>query len=66
MKALKDKTEQELTKLLADKREALRTYRFNMAGTKAKNLKEGRTLRREIAQIMTQLSAKPASKKVAA
>lgn len=56
MKELINKTEKELTQLLKDKREALRTFRFAMAGSKTKNLREGRGLRKEIAQILTLLN----------
>jgi ribosomal protein L29 len=56
MKELINKTEKELAQLLKDKREALRTFRFAMAGSKTKNLREGRGLRKEIAQILTLLN----------
>ncbi|MEY4747621.1 MAG: hypothetical protein RLZZ416_670 [Candidatus Parcubacteria bacterium] len=45
----------ELRKLVADKREALRVSRFGGAGTRARNTREGRNLRKEIAQILTEL-----------
>ena len=45
----------ELQKLVADKREALRVFRFEGAGSRARNVREGRNLRREIAQILTEL-----------
>jgi len=45
----------ELKKLLSDKREALRTFRFQSAGTHARNVREGRSIRKEIAQIMTEI-----------
>lgn len=48
----------ELQKMLADKREALRTFRFGGAGTRARNVREGRNLRKEIAQILTELRAR--------
>ena len=48
----------ELQKLVADKREALRTFRFEGAGSRTRNVREGRGLRREIAQILTQLRAR--------
>lgn len=56
MKDLIKKTEKELKALLAEKREALRTFRFAMSGGKTKNLKEGAKLKKEIAQIMTILN----------
>lgn len=45
----------ELQKLIADKREALRVFRFGGAGSRTRNVREGRTVRREIAQILTEL-----------
>ncbi|MDR3571929.1 MAG: 50S ribosomal protein L29 [Candidatus Pacebacteria bacterium] len=45
----------ELKKALADKREALRSFRFGGAGSRNRNVREGRNLRKEIAQILTVL-----------
>ncbi|HTR18633.1 MAG TPA: 50S ribosomal protein L29 [Candidatus Paceibacterota bacterium] len=45
----------ELQKTLADKREALRSFRFGGAGSRSRNVREGRNLRKEIAQILTEL-----------
>ncbi len=45
----------ELQKLVADKRESLRAFRFGAAGTRARNTREGRMLRKEIAQVLTEL-----------
>ena len=56
MKELIKKTEKELKALLIEKKEALRVFRFAMSGSKTKNLKEGRSLKKEIAQIMTILN----------
>lgn len=56
MKELKKKTEKELEKMLNDKREALRVFRFGMSGSKLKNVKEGHNLRVEIARILTTLN----------
>ncbi len=55
---LKNKTAEELTKLLGEKREGLRSFRFGTTGAGAKNVKEGANLRREIARIMTELSSR--------
>ncbi len=52
----KGKTRSELERLIADKREALRVFRFAMAGSKTKNVKEGKAARKEIARILTELS----------
>jgi ribosomal protein L29 len=57
MKEFSNKTKIELQTLLSEKRQGLRKFRFDMTGGKAKNVKEGRTLRREIATIMTFLNS---------
>ncbi|KKW25027.1 MAG: hypothetical protein UY70_C0031G0016 [Candidatus Kaiserbacteria bacterium GW2011_GWB1_52_6] len=48
----------DLQKLLVDKRERLRVFRFGGAGSRSRNVREGRTLRKEIAQILTELRAR--------
>lgn len=56
MKELINKTEKELAVLLKEKKEALRVFRFALAGGKVKNLKEGQNLKKDIARIMTLLN----------
>ena len=56
-KDIKLKTVADLHKLVADKREALRVFRFGAAGSKAKNVKEGKMIRKDIARILTFLQA---------
>jgi len=51
-------SEEDIRKLVADKREALRTFRFGGAGSRTRNVREGRNLRKEIAQLLTELSAR--------
>lgn len=51
----------ELKKTLTDKQEALRAFRFGGAGSRSRNVREGRELRREIARIMTELRAREIS-----
>lgn len=48
----------DLQKLLAEKREALRLFRFGISGSKLKNVKEGKGLRKEIARILTELNSR--------
>lgn len=55
---LKEHTVEDLTKLVADKREELRALRFNVAGSKTRNVKLARSLRKEIARALTALSAR--------
>lgn len=51
----------ELQKQVADKREALRVFRFGGAGSRTRDVRAGRTLRREIAQALTELRARQLS-----
>ncbi len=57
MKDLIKKTKIELEDTLTEKREALRKFRFGVSGSKIKNTKEGHNLRKEIARILTVISA---------
>lgn len=49
------KKAEELTKLLGEKRVALHTFHFGVSGSKTRNVREGRGLRRDIARILTAL-----------
>lgn len=49
------KTKEELNHLAAEHREQLRAFRFAMAGSKTKNVKEGKTLRKDISRILTEM-----------
>ena len=55
---LHKQTTAELGKLLADKRESLRAWRFGLVGSKVKNMKEGQATRKDIARILTALNKK--------
>lgn len=56
MSEFKDKNPKDLLKSLNEKRNALQDFRFGMSGGKTKNVKEGRTLRKDIARIQTELT----------
>ena len=56
-KEITNKTNADLKKLLADKRESLRVFRFGGAGAKTKNVREGRAIRKDVARILTILNA---------
>ncbi len=53
--AEKIKTKEELHKELREKHEALKNFRFGIAGSKVRNVREGRNLRKDIARIETVL-----------
>jgi len=58
MKEIRNKNESDLKKMLKEKRESLRDFRFAGAGGRTRNVREGRSLRREIAQVLTALNEK--------
>ena len=55
MDDLKKATPENLKKSLADMREQLRTFRFEGEGSRRRNVREGRNLRRDVARILTEL-----------
>ena len=58
MPEFKSKKTEDLAKILSEKREALRMFRFGLSGSKVKNLKEGKSLRRDIARILTEITGR--------
>jgi ribosomal protein L29 len=56
MKDITNKTRADLAKLVSDKREGLRVFRFGASGAKTKNVKEGRAIRKDIARILTAMA----------
>lgn len=54
-KDIQKKNKSELENLYAENVVLLRNFRFGMAHSKSRNLKEGRNLRKEIARIKTEL-----------
>jgi ribosomal protein L29 len=46
----------DLNKLVLSKREELRVLRFSVAGSKNRNVKQAKTLRKEIARALTELN----------
>ena len=63
-KELSTKDGKDLEKLILEKRKALRLFRFGVAGSRAKNVKEGRNLKKEIAQILTEVNARTRAKRI--
>lgn len=49
-------SKEELIKLAQDKREELRVLRFGVAGSKNRNVKAARGLRKEVARALTALN----------
>lgn len=57
-KELQKKKDQDLFKLLKDKQESLREFRFGVSGGGSNNTSQARNLRREIARILTELNSR--------
>ncbi len=53
MKEIASKGREEIQKMLNEKREALRLFRFGLSGSKVRNVKEGRSIRKDIARLLT-------------
>ncbi|HVM73604.1 MAG TPA: 50S ribosomal protein L29 [Candidatus Paceibacterota bacterium] len=55
---------EQLIKEVSDTREKLRVIRFGGAGSRSRNVKEGRNLRRDVARMLTELRARVIAEKV--
>lgn len=55
---IRKKDTAELPKLATELRMKLRDFRFNMGGSKVKNIREGRTTRKAIARVLTEMNAR--------
>ena len=54
----KEKSNKDLIKMLNEKREELRKFRFGISGSKTRDVKEGKNSRKEVAQILTELNSR--------
>lgn len=58
MKDIAQKKDTDLVKLLAEKREELRAFRFNMTGSAMRDVRAARTNKKDVARILTELNAR--------
>ena len=58
MADISSKSVETLQAELTEKREALRVYRFGGAGSRSRNVRGGRELRKDIARILTELNSR--------
>ena len=58
MDDVKTQSTERLLVAVKEKREALRVFRFGGAGSRTRNVREGRNLRREVAQILTEIKSR--------
>ncbi len=63
IKDLRKKTRSELDKILEERTASLSKFKFSSSQGKIKNVKEGKNLRKEIAQILTVISETDKMKK---
>ncbi len=57
---LKDKSIEDMTKMLAERREELRTLRFSGMSTRIKDAAAPKKLRADVARIMTEMGSRKA------
>lgn len=58
MKEIKKISDKELLKTIDEKRVALKEFRLGSSGSKLKDVKVGRNLRKDIARLLTEVSAR--------
>lgn len=57
MKDILKNDKEGMKKLLVEKKASLQQFRFNMQGSKIKNVREGRGLKKDIARLNTAMKA---------
>ncbi|MFA6006426.1 MAG: 50S ribosomal protein L29 [Candidatus Paceibacterota bacterium] len=57
-KEVQDSGTDALKKMLGEKREALKNFRFGVSGARVKNVKASSVMKRDIARILTKLNEK--------
>lgn len=57
IKEIKNKNTDDLKKLLNEKRDELREFTFGVSGSKAKNVKTVKMIKKDIARVLTTLNA---------
>ena len=63
MSDIKKQSIEDLHKEAAEKCVALRDFRFGGAGSRTRNVREGRNLRKDVARILTELRSREISPK---
>lgn len=56
MKDYKGKNKKDLLSMVQEKRTALRNFHFGIAGSKVRNVKEGKNIKKDIARLLTEYS----------
>jgi ribosomal protein L29 len=58
MNEIRKQSEKELAKLLGEARAAVRQFRFDVTGSKVKNIKEGANHKKTVARILTDMASR--------
>lgn len=58
---IKKLSDNELEKLVEEKRAAVRQFRFDVTGSKVKNIKVGANSRKDVARLLTELKSRSAN-----
>lgn len=62
MKNIRNKTEKELIKIVKENRDKIKNFRFGIAGSKIRNVKEGKNIKKQIARILTEINFRQKTK----
>jgi ribosomal protein L29 len=54
-------SDKELEKLVEEKRAAVQQFRFDVTGSKVKNIKTGSNAKKDVARILTELASRSAN-----
>ncbi len=54
-------SDKELEKLIEEKRAAVQQFRFDVTGSKVKNIKTGSNAKKDVARILTELASRGAN-----
>ena len=58
---IKKLSDKDLLKMIEEKRKAVCQFRFDITGSKVKNLKEGGNLKKDVARMLTELTLRDAN-----
>ncbi len=60
MKEISKKSDKDILKDIRDKKAELRQFRFDLSGSKTRNVKLGKNLKKDIARLLTELNSRKA------
>jgi ribosomal protein L29 len=58
---IKKLSDKELEKLVEEKRAAVQQFRFDITGSKVKNIKTGSNARKDVARLLTEIASRSAN-----